>query len=76
MVTSDDNLPKFNVWMMEETDKQELLHQIIEPDNLENTAALIMLDFDQPWDMKISLQKWMTVLQDAMFKLLPKLPLK
>jgi hypothetical protein len=42
---------------------------------LPSTCALIMLDFDQPWDMLNSLKKWMGVLEEMIFNMLPKLPL-
>ncbi len=35
-----------------------------------------MLDFDQPWEMKNSLNKWMGILSNAVLKVLKNLPIK
>lgn len=51
MVTSDDNLPRMNVWMLQEQEKADLIKQVIRPEDLEHTCALIVLDFDQPWEI-------------------------
>jgi hypothetical protein len=50
-VTSDENLPKINIWFLQHPEKADLLVNVLKPEDLEHTCALIMLDFDQPWDM-------------------------
>ena len=52
IVTADDNLPRMNIWMLQDLEKRELLKVALKPELLETTAALIMIDLDQPWDMK------------------------
>jgi hypothetical protein len=71
---SDDNSSKMNIWMLENVEKAELLKIVLKPDDLLNTCAIIVLDFDQPWDMMSSLEKWMNVLRDTILALLPQLP--
>lgn len=51
IVTSEDNLPRMNVWILQEQDKADLIKQVIKPEDLQQTCALIVLDFDQPWEM-------------------------
>ena len=61
-VTSKENLPKLNIWSLRYEEKAELLPMVIRPDDVEHMCAIIMLDFDTPWEMKKSLEKWMKVL--------------
>jgi hypothetical protein len=46
MVTSDDNLPRMNLWMLQDPEKADLLKMVLKKENLEFTAAMIVLDFD------------------------------
>lgn len=64
-VSSEDNLPRMNVWMLQDTEKADLLKMVLKPENLEYTAAVIVLDFDQPWEMMNSLNKWLSLLTEA-----------
>lgn len=61
-VTSDENLPKINVWFLHYPEKADLLVQVLRPEDLEHTCAIIMLDFDQPWEMMNALQRWIGIL--------------
>ena len=36
------------------------------------TAALIVIDLDQPWDLKDSLYKWMRLLEEVIKEILNK----
>ena len=72
LVTSDDNLPKVNTWLLQNVEKTDLLQQVLKPDDLEYTCAIIMLDLDQPWELMNSLTKWMGALQDTILAM--KLP--
>ena len=64
VVTADDNLPRMNVWILQDTEKADLLKMVVKPDNLEYTSALIVLDFDQPWEMMDALNRWMRLLSE------------
>jgi|LauGreDrversion4_2_1035121.scaffolds.fasta_scaffold527295_1 hypothetical protein len=75
MVTSEDNLPRMNIWMLQDTEKRELLKVVLKPELLETTAALIVIDIDQPWEMKESLFKWMRLLEEIIKEVLNKMPL-
>jgi hypothetical protein len=46
MVTSDENLPKLNVWILQDIEKTDLLPIVLRAEDLQNTCAIIMLDFD------------------------------
>lgn len=51
VVVSDENLPKVNVWVLQDAEKADLLQVVLRPEDLEQTCAVIVLDFDQPWEM-------------------------
>jgi hypothetical protein len=72
IVTSDDNLPKMNTWLLQNVEKTDLLQQVLKPEDLAYTCAVIMLDLDQPWELMNSLIKWMGALQDTILAM--KLP--
>lgn len=76
MVTSDDNLPRMNVWMLQDAEKADLLKMVMRPEHLEYTAAMIVLDFDQPWEMMESLSKWTRILSEVVQSLMKDLPLE
>lgn len=46
IVTSDESLPKLNVWMLQDIEKVDLLPLVLRAEDLEYTCAIIMLDFD------------------------------
>ena len=75
IVTSDDNLPRMNVWMLQDTEKADLLKVVMKPENLEYTSAIIVLDFDQPWEMMNALNRWMSLLSEAVLNVMRTLPL-
>jgi hypothetical protein len=50
---------------MQDTEKADLLKMVLKPEQLEYTAALIVLDFDQPWEMMESLTKWTRLLNSV-----------
>lgn len=75
-VTSEDNLPRLNVWTLQDPEKADLLKMVMKPDYLEYTSALIVLDFDQPWDLMNSLNKWMSILSETVLPLMRQLPIK
>jgi hypothetical protein len=49
---------------------------VVDKENLENTCALIVLDFDQPWEMMNALNRWLGILSDVILNALKTLPLK
>ncbi len=75
-VTSEENLPKINTWIVQDVEKIDLIPEVLTPLDLQQTCAIIVIDFDQPWEMKNQLQKWMGALQETIFQLMPKLPLQ
>lgn len=46
IVTADENLPKLNVWILQDVEKKDLLPSVLRAEDLEYTSAIIMLDFD------------------------------
>jgi dynein light intermediate chain 1 len=46
------------------------------PEDLEKMCVVIVLDFDQPWDLMNSMQRWIEVIQDTVLNLMPKLDFK
>ena len=76
MVTSDDNLPRLNVWVLQDAEKADLLKLVLKPEHLEYMTAVIVLDFDQPWEMMESLTKWTSLLNDIVQGFMKELPLE
>lgn len=75
-VTSDDNLPKMNVWVLQDPEKIDLLRSVLRPEHLDYLCAVIVLDLDQPWEMMNALNRWMDLLDQLMRPLLSKVPIK
>ena len=67
-------LTRINVWMLQEPSKADLLRAVIKPSDLALTAAVVLLDLAEPWELMNSLFKWAEVLRELVFKLLPDLP--
>jgi tRNA A58 N-methylase Trm61 len=51
-----------NVWAVSEDEKWDMLECVVKPEDLESTVAVIVLDFDRPWDLMASLKRWLTAL--------------
>lgn len=73
VVTSDDNLPKLNIWSLQDSDKSDLLESVIRPADLENTTAVIVLDLEKPGDIMEQLKSWMAALSKCLFNIFPKM---
>jgi Dynein light intermediate chain (DLIC) len=48
---------------------------VAKQEHIEYTSALIVLDFDQPWEMVNALNRWLGVLQEVVHSVLRTLPL-
>jgi hypothetical protein len=51
-----------------------LLKLVLKPEDLQHTCAVIVLDFDQPWEMMNALQRWMSTLGDTILDIIKTLP--
>ena len=71
----DDNLPRMNVWLLQDSEKADLLKTVIRADYLAQTCALIVLDLDQPWDLMNQLYKWLAVIRESIQSILSTLSL-
>ena len=69
-----DYIAKMNVWSVSEDEKWDLLDCVVKPEDLESTVAVIVLDFDRPWDLMASLKRWLNALQNFVFGLNEKMP--
>lgn len=69
-VSSEDNLPRMNAWIVQEPEKADLIKQVLKPESLHYTCAMIVLDFDQPWEMMNALQRWMGVLGETILDIM------
>ena len=74
-ISSGENYPKLNLWLLHDEEKKDLLKQVLVPEDLLQMCALIVLDFEEPWEMMKSLHKWMGVLHETVLTLMPQLPL-
>ena len=72
-VTVDDNLPKMNIWSIHDQERCDLIESVIQPDDLPNTAAVIVLDFDEPLEIMNDLRKWLSKLSHSLFALHPNM---
>ena len=65
-ITPEDNLPKLNIWSLQDSSKTELIEAVIKPSYFDNMAIAIVLDLDQPWDVMNQLRKWMSSIKDSL----------
>ena len=73
-VTTEDNLPRLNIWTLQDSEKGDLFESVLKPNDLANTVATIVLSLDTPWEMMQQLSKWLKVLQRSLFtNMLPKM---
>ena len=73
VVTSDDNLPKLNIWSVSDKERCDLIEAVLKPENLERTVAVICLDFDYPLEIMNNLRTWLSKLSKSLFALFPKM---
>ena len=50
-VMPEDNLPKLNIYSLQDSSKTELLEAVLKSNYFDNMVATIMLDLDQPWEL-------------------------
>lgn len=72
-VTTDHNLPKFNIWSVQDSSRTELIEAVLRPEDLERTAAVICLDIEQPLELMNQLKAWLSGLSKLMFDLIEKM---
>ena len=71
VVTTDDNLPKLNIWSVNDSERCELIESVLTPVSLARTAAVICLDFEEPMEIMNNLRTWISALSKTIFKLVP-----
>ena len=70
-VTTDDNLPKLNIWSVNDSERCELIESVLTPGSLPRTAAVICLDFEEPMEIMNELRTWISALSKTIFNLVP-----
>ena len=73
LVTTDDNLPKLNIWSVNDSERTELIESVLSPDSLPRTSAVICLDFDEPMEIMNHLRTWISALSKTIFNLVPQM---
>ena len=73
VVTVDDNLPKLNIWSLHDSTKCDILEAVLQPDDLQKTVAVIVLDLENPLKLMQSLRDWLTAINKSLFNLYPQL---
>jgi hypothetical protein len=73
VVTTDDNLPKLNIWSVNDSERSELIESVITPASLARTAAIICLDFEEPMEIMNNLRTWISALSKMIFNLAPQM---
>lgn len=72
----EENLTRINVWVISEEEMAtKMIPQVLQPEDLEYTFAIIMPDLEQPWDLMNQCEKWMKCLKESIFMISPKLKL-
>jgi hypothetical protein len=51
IVEPEDNASKMNILTISDSENADLLETVLKPAHLENLAAVLVLDLDQPWDL-------------------------
>lgn len=72
-VTADDNLPKLNIWSVNDNERCELIQAVLAPESLQRTAAVICLDFEDPMEIMNNLRTWLSSLSNALFQIFPNM---
>ena len=50
------------MWTLFDPKRWDLLEAVIQPQDLEHTMAIIVLDMDKPWELDASFQRWIKAL--------------
>ena len=58
-ITVDDNQPKLNIWSVHDAERFDLVESVLRPSDLEHTAAVICLDFEDPMEIMNNLRSWL-----------------
>ena len=61
-VTTDDNMPKINIWSVHDPERFDLIEGVLRPPDLERTVAVICVDFEDPMEIMNNLRSWLTKL--------------
>lgn len=72
----DGSVMLVNVWIISDEEMGPMIANVIKPEDLEFTYAVIMPEMEKPWDLMDNCTKWINVLKDGIFKITPKLELK
>lgn len=60
----DEPIARLNVWQLEgEEEHKHLLKFALNAETVANSLVVITLDFSQPWDLLLSLQRWLSILE-------------
>ena len=73
VVTTDDNLPKLNIWSVHDSERSELIESVLDPSQLERTTAVICLDFEEPMEIMNNLRTWLSALSKCLFNIVPNM---
>lgn len=73
IVTTDDNLPKLNIWSVSDPERCDLIESVVQPVHLEKTVAVICLDFDDPMEIMNNLRTWLSKLSKSLISLFPRM---
>jgi len=71
----DEPTTRLNVWQLEgEEEHKDLLKFCLNPSTIANSMILIVLDFSQPWNLVISLKRWLKIVEEHVSELIKQLP--
>lgn len=46
-------MSRLNVWIINDEDMGKMIPKVLKPEDLEYTFAVIVPDFEQPWDLMV-----------------------
>ena len=72
-MANEDNMSKLNIWSVSDSERCELIEGVLSPKDLERTAAVICLDFENPMEIMSNLRTWLSALSKSLFNIVPNM---
>jgi len=74
MSQDEQTAAKLNIWCIKDPQRIELLKRMLKPEDLSKLCALVVTDFQEPWELMNSLQRWSSEVRNLASHFLKELP--
>ena len=74
MSQDEQTAAKLNIWCVKDPQRIELLKRMLKPGDLQKLCAVIVTDFQEPWELMNSLQRWSSEVRNLASHFLKELP--